>query len=85
MAGFGEYYVSLVFITSCLLCSVATVSVKYSNTATQNFTETPLKFGLRSNDLGFYYILTKENKPANAPDHTTDAALFVTKYTRVSN
>jgi hypothetical protein len=33
MAGFGEYYVSLVFITCCLLCAVATVAVRYSNTA----------------------------------------------------
>lgn len=59
MAGFGEYYVGLVFITSCLLWAVATVSVKYGNTATQKyleFTETPLKFGSRRNNSEFYYI-----------------------------
>jgi len=44
-----------------------------------------MKFGSRSNNLEFYYILTKYNKHENAPDHTPDTALFVTKYTRVSN
>jgi len=71
-----------------VLWALATVSVAYSDTATQKyiaFTETLLKFGSRSNNLGFYYILTKYNKPENAPDHTPDATLFVTKYTRVSN
>ena len=88
IAGFGEYYVSLVFISSSVLWAIATVSVMFSNTATRKyveFTETPLKFGSRSNNLEFYYILTKYNKPENAPDDTPDAALFVTKYTRVSN
>jgi hypothetical protein len=87
MAGFGEYYVSLGFITSCMFWAVRTVAVWYSNTATQKyieFTEMPLKFGLRSNDSGFYYILTKYDKPAISPDHTPDAAHFVIKYTRVT-
>jgi len=38
-AGFGEYYVSLVFITSFLLWAVATVAVKYSNTARHNYAQ----------------------------------------------
>ena len=86
MAGFGEYYVGLVFITSGLFWAVASVSVKYGNTATQKyveFTGTPLKFGSRSNNSEFYYIWTKHNKPANAPDYTPEAALFVKKYTSV--
>jgi len=32
MAGFGEYYVSLVFITASLLWAADTVAVRYSNT-----------------------------------------------------
>jgi len=39
MAGFGDYYVSLVFITSCLLWSVATVAVRYSNTAPHKYAQ----------------------------------------------
>jgi len=37
------------------------------------------------NKLWFDYIQTKYSKPANTPDHTSDSAHFVTKYSRVSN
>jgi hypothetical protein len=36
-AGFGDYYVSLVFITCCLLWAAATDAVRYSNTAPQKY------------------------------------------------
>ena len=60
---------------SALDCSYR---LTYSNTATQKYvelTETPLKFGLRSNNIGFYYTLTKYKKPENAPDHTRLSSL----------
>jgi len=37
MAGFGEYAVSLEFITSSVLWAVATVAVTYRDTATQKY------------------------------------------------
>ena len=38
-AGFGEYYVSLVFITSCLLWAVVKVALQYSNTAPHKYAQ----------------------------------------------
>jgi len=39
MPEFGEYYASLVLITSCLFWAVATVAVSYSNTAPHKYAQ----------------------------------------------
>jgi len=37
--GFGEYYISLVFVTSSVLWAVGTVAVRYSNTAPHKYVQ----------------------------------------------
>jgi hypothetical protein len=46
-AGFGEYYVNLVFITSCLLWAVAIFAVRYSKTALHKYVEFTQRINLR--------------------------------------
>ena len=53
-AVFGEYYVSVVFITCCLLWAVATVAVRYSNTAPHKYLEFKQRIDLHT--LPTFYI-----------------------------